>query len=109
MPESVPGAGYVFAALFVMFVVTVALRAAPFVALSALRNSAFVDFLGRTMPAGVMVILVMYTLRDVGSATWLPAAIGLAGTVGMHVWRRNAALSTVVGTGLYLVASTVWS
>jgi len=108
VPDSLPGAGYVFTALLVMFAVTVALRAAPFVALSALRDSAFVGFLGRTMPAGVMVILVMYTLRDVGQTTWLPATVGLAGTVAVHVWRRNAALSTVVGTGLYLVASTVW-
>lgn len=108
MPESVPGAGYVLGALVVMFVVTVALRAAPFVALSVLRESAFVDFLGRTMPAGVMVILVMYTLRDVDETSWLPATIGLTGTIGVHVWRRNAALSTVVGTGLYLAASAVW-
>jgi len=109
VPESVPGAGYVLGALAVMFVVTVALRAAPFLALSALKNSAFVDFLGRTMPAGVMVILVMYTLRDVGESTWLPASVGLAGTIAVHLWRRNAALSTVVGTGLYLVASAFWT
>ncbi|QOV98599.1 AzlD domain-containing protein [Rhodococcus pyridinivorans] len=109
MPESVPGAGYVLGALAVMFVVTVALRAAPFLALSALKNSAFVDFLGRTMPAGVMMILVMYTLRDVGESTWLPATVGLAGTIAVHLWRRNAALSTVVGTGLYLVASAFWT
>nr|WP_206040270.1 AzlD domain-containing protein [Rhodococcus sp. HNM0563] len=92
-----------------MFVVTVALRAAPFVALSALKHSAVVDFLGRTMPVGVMIILVMYTLRDVGATTWLPATIGLSGTIAMHLWRRNAALSTVAGTGLYLVASAFWS
>ncbi|MCT7290899.1 MULTISPECIES: branched-chain amino acid transporter permease [Rhodococcus] len=109
MPESVPSAGYVLGALAVMFVVTVALRAAPFLALSALKNSAFVDFLGRTMPAGVMVILVMYTLRDVGESTWLPATVGLAGTIAVHLWRRNAALSTVVGTSLYLVASAFWT
>ncbi|MEV8193504.1 MULTISPECIES: branched-chain amino acid transporter permease [Rhodococcus] len=109
MPESVPSAGYVLGVLAVMFVVTVALRAAPFLALSALKNSAFVDFLGRTMPAGVMVILVMYTLRDVGESTWLPATVGLAGTIAVHLWRRNAALSTVVGTGLYLVASAFWT
>ena len=109
MPESVPGAAYVLGALAVMFVVTVALRAAPFLALSALKNSAFVDFLGRTMPAGVMVILVMYTLRDVGQSTWLPATVGLAGTIAVHLWRRNAALSTVVGTGLYLFTSAFWT
>ncbi|MFD6894605.1 branched-chain amino acid transporter permease [Rhodococcus sp. NPDC060086] len=108
MPESVPDAGYVLGALLVMFAVTVALRAAPFLALSGLKNSAVVDFLGRTMPVGVMIILVMYTLRDVGATTWLPATIGLCGTIAMHLWRRNAALSTVVGTGLYLVASAFW-
>lgn len=107
MPESVPGAGYVFAALLVMFVVTVALRAAPFLAVSALKGSAVVDFLGRTMPAGVMVILVMFTLRDVGAETWLPATVGLTGTIGVHLWRRNAALSTVVGTALYLAVSAL--
>lgn len=109
MPESVPGAGYVLGALLVMFVVTVALRAAPFLVLSLLKGSAIVGFLGRTMPAGVMLILVMYTLRDVGSATWLPATVGLAGTVAVHLWRRNAALSTVVGTALYLLTSLLWS
>lgn len=109
MPESVLGIGYVFGALGVMFAVTFALRAAPFLALATLKNSAFVDFLGRTMPAGVMVILVMYTLRDVGESTWLPATVGLAGTIAVHLWRRNAALSTVAGTGLYLVASAFWT
>jgi branched-subunit amino acid transport protein AzlD len=108
MPESVPAAGYVLGALIVMFVITVALRAAPFFALSALRGSPVVAFLGRTMPAGVMLILVMYTLRDVDSTTWLPATIGLGGTVAMHLWRRNAALSTVAGTALYLLASAFW-
>jgi len=108
VPETVPGAGYVLGALFVMFVVTVALRAAPFLALSVLEGSAVVDFLGRTMPAGVMLILVMYTLRDVDGSTWLPATVGLVGTVAVHLWRRSAALSTVVGTVLYLLASLLW-
>jgi len=52
---------------------------------------------------------VMYTLRDVGQSTWLPATAGLAGTIAVHLWRRNAALSTVVGTGLYLFASAFWT
>lgn len=109
MPESVPGAGYVLASLFVMFVVTVGLRAAPFAALALLRDSAVVKFLGTTMPAGVMVILVMYTLRDTGATTWLPAAIGLGATVAVHLWRRNPALSTVVGTASYVAAGAFWS
>ncbi|MFZ2526448.1 MAG: AzlD domain-containing protein [Rhodococcus sp. (in: high G+C Gram-positive bacteria)] len=108
MPDSVPGAGYVLASLLVMFAVTVGLRAAPFAALAFLRDSAVVKFLGTTMPAGVMVILVMYTLRDTGASTWLPAVIGLGVTVTVHLWRRNPALSTVAGTASYVVAGALW-
>ncbi|NCL78426.1 AzlD domain-containing protein [Rhodococcus sp. YH1] len=109
MPEPVPDAGYVVAALIVMFLVTVGLRAAPFAALARLRESDVVGYLGAAMPAGVMVILVMYTLRDVGPATWLPAVLGLAGTVAVHLWRRSAALSTVAGTAIYVLAGAFWS
>ncbi|MGX7732932.1 branched-chain amino acid transporter permease [Rhodococcus sp. 2H158] len=109
MPEPVPGAGYVVAALIVMFLVTVGLRAAPFAALARLRESDVVGYLGAAMPAGVMVILVMYTLRDVGPTTWLPAVLGLVGTVAVHLWRRSAALSTVAGTAIYVLAGAFWS
>ncbi|MGW0017971.1 branched-chain amino acid transporter permease [Rhodococcus sp. NPDC003382] len=109
MPDSVPGAGYVLASLFVMFAVTVGLRAAPFAALAFLRDSAVVKFLGATMPAGVMLILVMYTLRDTGATTWLPAVIGLGVTVAVHLWRHSPALSTVAGTVAYVAAGALWS
>lgn len=105
MPDSIPGAIYVCAALLVICAVTVALRAAPFAALAMLRGSALVRFLGETMPAGVMVILVMYTLRKTGSASWLPALLGLVATVVLHVWRGRAALSVVVGTAVFMGVS----
>ena len=79
-----PSTGYLLAGLGVMFLVTVALRAAPFVALTRLRDSAVVRYLGRTMPAGVMVVLVVYTLRD----TTTELGSGLVGArrhrVGAH-------------------------
>ena len=105
MPDSVPGPLYVCAALLVICVVTVALRAAPFAALAMLRGSALVRFLGETMPAGVMVILVLYTLRNTGSAAWTPALLGLAATAALQVWRGRAALSVVVGTAVYMAVS----
>ena len=97
--------GYVLAGLLVMFAVTVALRAAPFLALSRLRDSRVVRYLGTTMPAGVMVVLVVYTLRDTGSQpqSWVPAGAALAVTLGVHAALRRAALSIVLGTGVYLV------
>ena len=79
MTGGLPSTGYLLAGLGVMFLVTVVLRAAPFVALTRLRDSQVVRYLGRTMPAGVMVVLVVYTLRDTTTAlgSWLPAAAAL--------------------------------
>lgn len=104
MSAPVPDAGYLLAGLGVMFLVTVGLRAAPFVALSRLRDSAVVRYLGRTMPAGVMAVLVVYTLRDTTTepASWLPAAAALALTLGIHLAYRRAALSIVLGTAVYM-------
>ena len=59
-----PGSGYVLASLLVMGAVTVALRWAPFAFIRVLRGSELVRFLGVTMPVGVMVALVAYTLVD---------------------------------------------
>ncbi|MDV8000076.1 branched-chain amino acid transporter permease [Rhodococcus sp. IEGM 1408] len=105
MSAELPGAGYLLAGLGVMLVVTVALRAAPFVALTRLRDSEVVRYLGRTMPAGVMVVLVIYTLRDTTTAlaSWVPAAAALALTLAVHLAFRRAAASIVLGTAAYLV------
>ena len=102
---AVPGTAYLLAGLAVMFLVTVALRAAPFLALTRLRDSGVVRYLGRTMPAGVMVVLVVYTLRDTTTAlgSWVPAAVALALTLGVHLAFRRAAASIVLGTATYMV------
>ena len=102
---AVPGTAYLFAGLGVMFLVTVALRAAPFVALTRLRDSGVVWYLGRTMPAGVMVVLVVYTLRDTTAevGSWVPAAVALALTLGVHLAFRRAAASIVLGTATFML------
>ncbi len=91
--------------LAVIFAVTYALRLAPFVALATVRESAVVDYLARTMPLGVMAILVVYTLSEVEVTAWphgLPEVAGVAVTAGLHLWWRNALLSIVGGTAAYL-------
>ena len=106
-----PSDGYVLAALATILVVTFALRALPFLVIGQLRESAFVQFLGRYMPVGIMLILVVYTLKDVSLSTgWrgLPELVGLGATVGLHLWRHNALLSILGGTAVYVVlVSTV--
>lgn len=99
-----PADRYLLAGLAVMFLVTVGLRAAPFAVLGRLRDSALIAFLATTMPTGVMVVLVVYTLRDLDGSTALPAALGVAATAGLHLWRRNALLSIVAGTAVSMLA-----
>ena len=105
MSATVPPTGYLLSGLGVMFLVTVALRAAPFVALTRLRDSQVVRYLGRTMPAGVMVVLVVYTLRDTTTefGSWVPASAALALTLGVHLAFRRAAISIVVGTAAFML------
>jgi len=101
MPET----PYLVAALLTTLVVTFALRAAPFLVVERLRESRVVAWLGEKMPVGIMVILVVYTLRGTTFSAvphGIPEAIALAVTVGLHVWRRNALLSIVAGTLTYV-------
>ena len=108
-----PDDGYVLAALATILVVTFGLRALPFLVIGPLRGSAFVQFLGRYMPVGIMLILVVYTLKDVSLGDrWhgVPELVALVVTVGLHLWRRNALLSILGGTALYVVlVNTVFS
>ncbi|MCQ9350538.1 branched-chain amino acid transporter permease [Corynebacterium sp. 5QC2CO] len=108
---AMPDSGYVLAALFAMGAVTVALRALPFAFVRTLKGSPLFEFLGTTMPVGVMVALVVYTVfgrlglsgegGDPG-ATWA-VPVALVVTIGLHWWRRNTVISIFVGTALYMV------
>src|SRR5690625_4921469 len=76
--------------------ITWALRALPFAVLEPMRDSEWLDYLGKRMPLGIMVILTVYTLDDVEltvAASAGPAFLALAVTVVLHVWRGNAVLS----------------
>ncbi|MFD7665929.1 branched-chain amino acid transporter permease [Streptomyces sp. NPDC059788] len=107
-----PDTRYAVAAVLVTAAVTWGLRALPFAVLTPLRASRTVQYLSARMPAGVMVILLAYCLRDVSftQANSLAPLIALAVTVGLHLWRRNALLSILGGTAVHVIlASTVFA
>lgn len=86
--------------------VTWALRALPFAALAPLRHSVIVRYLSLHMPLGVMAILTIYAIRESADytprhTTWL--FIAVAATVGVHLWKRQAVLSILLGTGCYVI------
>ena len=106
MPET----GYLVAVVGLAAALTWGLRAAPFAVLAPMRHSAVVGYLSRHVPLGVMLILAVYTLRDVPTASAvdaLPFAAAVAVTVGLHLWRRNALVSILAGTALHVALAAV--
>lgn len=102
-----PDTGYLVAVVGVAAAITVGLRAAPFAMTARLRSSALIADLGRHLPAGVMIILVVHLLGDVpldrpllGLRELVPVAV----TVAVHLWRRNALLSMATGTATHALA-----
>lgn len=96
-----PDNAYVLAAVAVSAAVNWGLRALPFTALAPLRASQTIRYLSTRMPAGVMLILLVYCLRDTPLTHPARAAAplgALAVTAALHLWRRSALLSIVGGT-----------
>ena len=101
--SDVPG---LFVALLVAVVITVALRATPFVLRDAMATTNALDDLRRWMPLGAVAVLTVYCLRgvDLGDArSAVPQLAGVLATVAVHRWRSNAVWSIVVGTAVCLV------
>ena len=97
---------YAWAAIAIMALVTFGLRALPFLAERWLKQSARVRAVGRFLPLAVMVLLLMHTVldhvQDNPQGPWAELA-GISLTVGLQ-WRwRQALLSILAGTALYVV------
>ncbi|CAN5174143.1 AzlD domain-containing protein [soil metagenome] len=100
-----PDNGYIALLVAVSAAITWALRALPFAVLAPMRHSAVVRYLSIHMPVGVMVMLAIYTLQTAAHETgrdvlWL--VMGVIVTAGLHLWRRQALLSILVGTAVYV-------
>ncbi|MFC5138073.1 branched-chain amino acid transporter permease [Actinomycetospora rhizophila] len=105
-----PSTSYLVAVVAVGAGITVALRAAPFAVMRTLRRSPLMAYLGRHLPAGVMLVLVVYLLRDLPVDRPLLALrelVPVAATAAVHLWRRNALLSMAAGTAVYALALAV--
>lgn len=100
-----PGPATIMLVIGIIAVITYTLRVIPFLAVHKLADSQIVSFLGRTMPLGVLLILVIYTVAgtDVAVAPFgLPELASIAITAGLHLWLRNVLISLVGGTGSYI-------
>lgn len=88
----------------VMSVVTILLRAAPFLVFKK-KTPAYVMYLGRVLPAAIIGLLVVYCLKDtklLSAPYGAPELIAGLLVVGVHAWKRNTLLSILAGTAVYM-------
>lgn len=69
------------------------------------KPPAIVTYLGDMLPAAVMGLLVVYSLKGVSlsvAPNGISEAIALVILAAVHYWRRNLLLSIAVGTIVYM-------
>lgn len=97
---------YALGVLAAMAVVTFGLRALPFLAARFLQSHPLVQRLGRFLPLAIMTLLLLHTLvgsaRDNPAGPWVELA-AVATVVALQWWRKQALLSILAGTALYVL------
>ncbi|MCR5269070.1 MAG: branched-chain amino acid transporter permease [Lachnospiraceae bacterium] len=87
-----------------MAVTTILLRFLPFLVFGK-KTPAYVSYLGKVLPQAIIGLLVIYCLKDVqilSDPYGIPELIAGACVVGMQAWKRNAILSILLGTAVYM-------
>jgi branched-subunit amino acid transport protein AzlD len=81
-------------------------RLLPFLFFRKKRAPDILNYLERNVPPLVMLVLVLYCLKDVKwdiTPYGVPELIGIGTVVFFHVWFKNALISIVCGTALYML------
>ena len=86
---------------------TMATRFLPFLLFSPKRPTpAYVQYLGKALPAAIFGMLVVYCLKNVeffSGNHGLPDLLAIAVTAGLHIWKRQMLVSIAGGTVFYMV------
>lgn len=93
------------ALVITMSIVTILLRFLPFLVFRK-HTPRYVWYLGKVLPPAIIGMLVIYCLKDVTLAVspfGLPELTSCAVVVGIQVWKRDALISILAGTVLYMV------
>ena len=88
----------------VMSIVTVLLRAAPFLFFKEGKNK-YIEYLGQVLPYPIMAMLVVYCLKSIdllGTYHGVSEIIASIVVIITYVWKRNTLLSIFIGTILYM-------
>ena len=95
------------AILFLAIISTQLTRFLPFLIFNGKRPTpAYVQYLGKALPAAIFGMLVVYCLKNVSILTGshgIPELIAIVVTAGLHLWKRSMLLSIAGGTVCYMI------
>ncbi len=97
---------YVLLMTLMLSLLIIVTRVLPFMISRLIKNSTTIRTLGRSLPAYIMVLLVIFEINIAEFNHFpygIPAIIALIVVTGVHCWRRNIMLSIIAGTLTYIL------
>ena len=98
---------YTTAAIVIAAIVTMLTRGLPYLLFgSKTEPPKIVSYLGTVLSPAIMIILVVYCLRDTKLTVFpygLAELISVAVVVALQLWKKNILLSILLGTACYML------
>lgn len=95
------------ATIGVVALITWLCRGTPYLAFGGKKQlPKIVVYLGTALPSSIMIILVVYCLRNMHFTSYpygLAELISVALVVGLQVWKKNTFISIFAGTACYMI------
>ena len=97
---------YLLLVMLVMTFATYTTRLTPFLLFSRGQERSLINFIAKNTPPMIMTILVIYMLKGVNYLSFegVYTFLAILATVVFHLYKRNALLSIIAGTAVYMVA-----
>ena len=93
-------------------VVTLALRALPFVLFGGKRKMpGWIKKISDVLPPAIMGVLIVYCMKEsiaAPGADLVFQLIAAAVVVAMHLWRKNTLISIFSGTAVYMLLISIF-
>lgn len=96
---------YILISIAIMAIVTIVLRAIPFIFLSNKKEYKTLNYLSNVLPCAIMGMLVVYCLKDINFNTtrnFLPALIATSVVSISYIIKRRTLFSILLGTITYM-------
>ncbi len=98
---------YTVAVIAIVAAVTWLVRGLPYLMFGGKKQiPPIITYLGIVLPASIMIILVLYCLRNTPLTTYpygLVELVSVSVVVALHLWKRNTIISITAGTLSYMV------